>query len=355
MTIKKSWFKRIRMYIVFVLVVAGIFFYFNSKNKVTALVKKVSIENRVVKSTVSASGSVKSKNEADMSFAISAQLTNIYVKEGQKVNSWQILASVDNRGLVQTAQYYKDVLDIAKREKELFLQNEDSNKSLYHGEEGYNIKLREYQEDISKAEANYQVQLANLSKSSIYAPFSGTVIEITKKVGEMATASETIVKVADVDNVYFEISVDQTDFGSIKINQEAEIAFDSYPEVSVPGKVVELPAQANSSDSSFTVKITIEKPKELDLKIGMTGDAYMTTKTSTIEVPSLIYSDVQKDESGTAFLWVVENGKIKKEYPEIGIEGDIYTEIKSDVNKQIVIPAADSAKIQEGYTAKIIN
>lgn len=355
MTTKKSWFKKIKGYIPFVIVIFGIFFYFNSKNNAIALVKKTSIENRVVKKTVSASGSIKSKNEADMSFAITAQITNIYVKEGQKVNYGQILASVDSRGLAQTAQYYKDALDIAKREKELFIENKDSNKDLYHGEEGYNIKLKEYQESISQAEANYQLQLVNLSKASIYAPFIGTVIEITKKVGEIAVASETLVKIADVDQLYFEITADQSDFGSIKIDQAAEINLDSYDGVKIIGKVNELPAQANSADSNFVVKIDITKPTDKEFKIGMTGDAYMTTESSVSEVPTLIYNEVQTDEAGKAFVWVVNRGKILKQYIDVGIEGDIYTEIKTKVDKQIVIPVKENEKIQEGFTPKIIN
>lgn len=355
MTTKKSWFRKLRRYIPFIIIILGIFFYFNSKNKVTALVKKVSIENRVAKKTVSASGSVKSKNQADMSFSISAQVTNIYVKEGQKVYAGQILASVDNKGLTQTAQSYRDALDIAKREKELFIENEDSNKDLYHGDDGYNIKLKEYQESISQAEANYQLQLVYLSRASIYAPFAGTVIELTKKVGEMATASETIAKIADVDNLYFEITADQSDFGSIRVGQEAEVNLDSYSGVAIAGKVNELPSQANPTDSNFVVKIDITKPADKEFKIGMTGDAYMTTQSSISEVPTLIYSEVQTDEAGKTFVWVVENKKLLKQYIDVGIEGDIYTEIITKVDKQIVIPASEGEKIQEGFTPKVIN
>jgi RND family efflux transporter MFP subunit len=354
MTNKKSWFRKLRRYIPFIVVVIVIFFYFNSKNKVTSLVKKVYIENRIAKKTVSASGSVKSKNEADMSFSLTAQITNIYVK-GQKVYAGQVLASVDSKGLIQTAQSYKDALDIAKREKELFIENEDSNKDLYHGEEGYNIKLKEYQESISQAEANYKLQLVYLSKASIYAPFSGTVIEITKKVGEIAAVSETVVKVADVENLYFEITADQSDFGSIKVGQDAEVNLDSYSGLNIAGKVNELPSQANPTDSNFVVKIDIIKPADREFKIGMTGDAYMTTETSNSEVPTLVYSEIQTDEAGKTFVWVIENNKLFKQYIDVGIAGDIYTEIKTKVDKQIVVPVTESEKIQEGFTPKIIN
>lgn len=354
MSINKSWFKRIRSYIFFIVIVLGVLFYFNSKNKVTALVKEVSIQNRVVKKTVSASGSVKSNNQANISFATGGQITNIYVKEGQRVNAGQYLASIDSRTLAQTAASYQAALDIAKKERQLFVENMYANRNLYDGEEGYNIKLSELDKSIDQANANYQAQVATLSKTTIYAPFSGTVIDVVNKVGETVVASATVVSVADTDKLYFEINADQSDFGSIHIGQEVEVELDSYPGVVIPGRVEELPAQANSSDSNFTVKIAITLPENTNVSIGMTGDAYMTTETSDSEVPSLIYSDVQNDESGKPFVWVLNNKKIAREYIDIGIEGDIYTEIKSTVSKPLIVPASDSVKIQEGYTAKLL-
>lgn len=62
MTTKKSWFKKIKEYIPFALVILSVFLYFNSKNKVTSLVKKVYIENRVVKNMVRTEGFEPSTN-----------------------------------------------------------------------------------------------------------------------------------------------------------------------------------------------------------------------------------------------------------------------------------------------------
>lgn len=162
---KKQVFKKARKYILFVIVIIGLFFYFNSKAKVTALVNKTSIVNRVVNKTVSASGSVKSRNEADMSFSLGGQLKYLYVSEGQKVTTGQLLASVDNQSQSQTLNYYKDAWDIAIKEKELFKNNKEQNIDLLHGEKAYNIKLEEYNKQVSQAEANYKLYLSTLGKN----------------------------------------------------------------------------------------------------------------------------------------------------------------------------------------------
>ena len=290
-----------------------------------------------------------------MSFSSGGQLRYLYVSEGQKIITGQLLASIDNQSQSQTLQYYKDAWDIAIKEKELFKNNKDQNIDLLHGEKAYNIKLEEYNQQISQAEANYKIYLSALGKTNIYAPFNATVIEITKKIGENAAANETVVKVADLDKLYFEISVDQSDYGNIKTGQETILNFDSYDGLDFNGAVNELPTQANPDSSDFTVKVDINKTPDLNLWIGMTGDAYMITQSSVSEVPSLIYNEIQKDEVGKPFVWVVDNGRIAKQYIDVGIEGDIYTEVKTKVDKQIVVPSSDGEQIKEGYIAKVIN
>lgn len=352
---KTSIFKKIRVYIPFVIVIVLIFIYFNSKNKVTSLVKKVSVQNRLVTKTVSANGSIKSRNQANISFAVGGQIKYIYVKEGQVVKSGQILASVDNNYQLQTAQSYKDARDIVLRERDLFINKKDTNKTTLGGWESYYIKLREYDEQLSQAEANYKAQLATLTKTNIYAPFDGTVVIINKRVGETAIAGETVATVADLNKLVFEILVDQEDFGRIKIGQDTDIKLDSFDGTVFKGKVLELPAQANASDSNFTVKIDLVKAEGTNFTVGMTGDAYMTIAQTSGEVPSLLYNEILKDDSGKTYIWIVDNGKLKKLSVEIGLEGDLYTELKTKVDKQIVLPATEGEKIQEGYTAKFIN
>jgi len=352
---KTSIFKKIRGYIPFVIAVVLIFWYFNSKNKVTSLVKKVSVQDRIVTKTVSASGSVKSRNQADISFAVGGQIKYIYVKEGQMVKSGQLLASVDNVYQLQTAQSYKDARDIVLREKDLFVNKKDTNTTTYGGDISYEIKLREYNEELSQAEASYQAQLSTLSKTNIYAPFDGTVVNIGKKVGETAITGETVVTVADLTKLIFEIQVDQEDFGTTKIGQETDVKLDSFDGNVFKGKVLELPAQANAGDSNFTVKIDLTKTEGFNFAVGMTGDAYMTIAQTSTEVPSLLYNELVKDDNGKAYVWIVDNGKLKKLNVEVGLEGDLYTELKTKVDKQIVLPATEGEKIQEGYTPKFIN
>ncbi len=347
--------KKIKRFGLFLIIFIGIFLFFNRKNSLTVLVRKIEVKDREVRKTVSASGLIKSSNQADLSFVATGKVLKINVEENQQVKKGELLAYLDSSVQTKTVQTYKDARDIKIRQKELFEEEKKSNTRLLGGDDSYNIKLREYEEALSQAEAQYQAQLHLLSNYYIYAPFDGVVIDVSKKEGEVATASVPFITIADLNDLIFEVVLDQEDYGSLKEGQEVEIELDAYEDAIFKGKVVELPLFANEQLGGFVVKILFESNGKT-AKIGMTGDAFMITEKSDSDVSSLIFNEISYDEAENPFVWIIENGKVRNLPIEIGMQGDIYVEIKTDLSgKDIVVPATDNLEIKEGFKAKIIN
>jgi RND family efflux transporter MFP subunit len=324
----------------------------NSAKSKTVPMRKLSVENRTVVKTVSASGEVKSVNQADLSFPAGQRITSVNVKKGDVVKKGTLLATIESQGIYQTAKSYKDARDVALRQKELFVRNEDSNKDLLGGEDQYNIKLREYDEAISQAEASYNAQYAALRNTALYAPFEGTVIDVTKDIGETTTAGEVVIKLADLSKVQFEIGIDQEDYGQLKNGMTAQINLDAYPNYSFSGTVNEIPLYASSS--SFTAKVDFDNVSDKKPLLGMTGDVKINSMSTEGDVKSLYYDEIYFDEQDKPYVWVEDGGYITKFPIEIGLEGDIYTEVKTDINKQIVAPLTSDIEVKDGYKAKIV-
>lgn len=352
---KKSINKKIRNIVIVLLVILGIFIYFNRKSSLTVLVRRVEVENREVRKTVSASGIVKSSNQADLSFAATGDVLKINVSENESVKKGQLLAYMDSSLQYQTAQSYKDARDIRLRQKELFEEEEKTNTRLLGGETSYKIKLREYEEALSQAEAAYQAQLSVLRNFSIYAPFDGTVISVSYKEGEVAVAGTPAISIANLDDVVFEVVLDQEDYGSVKQDQDVEIELDAYSDNIFKGKVTNLPLYADASKGGFVIESSFETNGET-ARVGMTGDEFMITEKTDGQVPSLIFNEITYDESDNPFVWVLEDRKVKKYPIEIGLVGDIYVEVKTDLSdKTILVPATEGIDIKEGFIAKVIN
>ncbi len=347
--------KKILLSILLIFVIFSWWKFSNKSSVKTIAVKNVEQKKRIVTKTISASGEVKSEEEANLSFPLSQKIISLKVNEGDTVRAGQLLAVVENQNIVQTAQSYKDARDIALRQKELFERNKDDNKNQLGGEEQYEIKLREYNEEISRASAVYNAQLSLLKNSYLYSPIEGTVIDVTKVEGELASPGETIIKVADLNKLYFELKIDQEDFGELRVGMPATIVLDAYPNKDMSASISQLPVFVDSTaNNSFIAKSNFKDTSEIKPILGMTGDIRIQTLVTDHEVNSLYYDQIFSDDQNKNYVWVLDKDVLKKYPVEIGIEGDIYTELKQDIDKQIVTPISDDIEIKEGYKAKVI-
>ena len=355
-TEKSNLGKIVKKWLPILLVVIGVALFFGRRASINVQVRKIQVKDRIVKRSVSASGSVKSKNEADLSFPLVGTIRTISVKEGDEVKKGQLLVNLDTSTQYQSSNYYKDARDIVLRQKDLFVEEREANEDLLGGTDSYEIRLREYNEAVSQAEANYQSSLASLGKSYIYAPFGGTIVEIAVEESETVATGTKVIRIADLNNMIFEIEVDQEDYGLLTVGQDVEIMVDAYSDYTFNGKINYLPLFANEETDNFVVKIDFESFNEHELRLGLLGDAFMIMSKTDSEVPSITFNEVSYDEDDNPFVWVLDGKKVKMFPIEVGLEGDVYTEVRTDLSdKIIVVPAREGLEIEDGFRAKLIN
>jgi multidrug efflux pump subunit AcrA (membrane-fusion protein) len=317
-------------------------------------VKKVNITNRVVKKTVSASGVVKALKSSDLAFPASQTITKLYVKKGEVVQRNDLLAVIDSSASQMSMKAAKDTRDYYIRSRDIFLLNEsDNRKSL--GNKEFELKLRQYNEQVDQYEATYQAAIAGVNNYYLYAPFDGTVLDVYKEEGEMALAGESVFKVADLSKVEFEVTVDQEDYGLLENDMAGEVSLDAFNNKILTAKLENLPLYADgSANPTFVVKLAFENTAETVPLVGMTGDVKIVVSSTITEVPSLYYDEIYFDEEKKPYVWVIENGFLSKLPIEIGIEGDLYTEVKTTVGKQIVVGLTADLELKDGYKALVV-
>lgn len=342
-----------KLFIVVGIILIAIFALSFSRGNKPIEVKEVEIKNRIVQRTVSASGIVKSRNEANLAFASLGRIYNLTVEKGDTIEKGKHLASIDSYSDAQTAQSLKDARDIALRDRDLFIEQYETNKDAVSGSDEYDILLRKENEKVSRAEAAYQAQLGSLTNKYINSPFDGTVIDVFKEEGETALAGETILKVADLDNLIFEIELDQEDFGLLKENQKVEIELDAFPSEVFEGYITSLPTYVDSdTGTDFVIEIDLNGSDDKKILLGMTGDANIVLAETENPVPSLTFDEILFDIEDKPYLLVLDDDKVKKLDIELGLEGDIYYELKSNIDS-VVVMSSDDTELEEGDTVTL--
>lgn len=184
----------------------------NSKTAQSAFAKNGAKGSRSVKvstgiATLSAieekiivNGTLVAARDAELRNEIAGRVTGVYFKEGMIVKKGQMLLTLNDRDLqaqllkaISNANLMKDKL---QRQKSLF------DKQL--------ISIEEYQTSLNNSEtANADVEIlkAQIDKSKIFAPFTGTTGLTTVNEGEYLATGSKICNFVSTDNPDVEFSV----------------------------------------------------------------------------------------------------------------------------------------------------
>jgi HlyD family secretion protein len=152
------------------------------------------------------------------------------------------------------------------------------------------VKAGPRQEAIDQARAKKQAAAAalaaarqQLAETVLFAPFDGVVLSTSAEPGSYLNPGSPVLTIGDIANVWVRAFVSETDLGRIRLNQEAEVTVDAYPDRSWKGRISYISSAAEFTPRSvqtteerthlvYRIKIQLSNPDGA-LKPGMPTDA----------------------------------------------------------------------------------
>lgn len=210
----------------------------------------------------------------------------------------------------------KGLLDDAQREYDRLLAGEESNEVLA---------------------ARAKVEAAQTTVNSLYiiAPFDGEVLSIEHRVGDSVDANELSVNLANLNQLYVETQVDESDIANVQLGNQAEITLDAVNGVIFTGQVTSINPVGESVSGlvKYTVRIDLDKvDSEIFLPLGATANVTIQIKeaTSTLAVP---ITAIQNDTNGEYVSVIQSNGSLARVAVVSGaIVGDMVA-VSGDLNE----------------------
>jgi HlyD family secretion protein len=377
-----------------------------SKNKTTIVVDINQAKIEQIKSSILASGTLIYKEQIELRSEVIGQVSEMLVEEGDQVTKDQILMRLDPRTFnadVEQQRAYVRIQTIAIERQKQDLKNIASkwqrNKNLYErkmiGQDAFElidnqyalakIDLRSREEGLKQAQATLDKAIERLAKTVFRSPIDGIATSVDIKLGETAISGTTniagsnLITVADPSSILVEVLVDEADIANLQLGQNADVFAVAYPNRALSGTVNSIATSAKRSSFrqglSFTVKILLENPGDIDIRPGMScrAEIYTKVKDDTIAVPieAVIFEDtpaekenldtetdsdgisigISSDKVSSSHLFVISDGTAQKRSVELGISNDSLQEITSGINvkdKIIVGPARVLAKLKDG-------
>ena len=255
-------------------------------------VSVLSVQTANVPDLVEVVGTLRAAQTSQLAGQMMANIVEIRVHEGDRVQRGQVLAVLDeaqpraalDRATAADLASQQGVTaadsDLALAEatfrryqtlydkKSVSPQEFDEVKARYQGAEARRDMARAGQ---SQAKAAMQQAHSALGYTRILAPFDGLVTEKKADVGMLASPGMPIFTVEDLRRYRLEATVNETDLRYVRMGQQIPVFIDSVGDKELKGKVVEIVPAADSASRSFLVKI--EMPSDPALRSGLFGRA----------------------------------------------------------------------------------
>lgn len=312
--------------------------------KEEALVSVLQVKDTVFNHYLEIQGDVDTKENILIQPEFSGTLTSLNVKAGQRVSKGQILGRIDDAGMSQQLASLENQYALAKTSFE-------RQKNLWAKKIGSEIQFLQAQTQMISAQKGVAQMRAQLSKTVIRAPFSGTIDEVYAERGQVVAPSQQgLMRIVNLGNMYVSTTVPESYIGKLKVGTEVDVFLKSLGKT-YKGKVRQVGNFINPNNRSFGIEIGVPNPENL-LRPNQVANLKIMdySNKKAIVVPTNV---VQEDGEKNKFVFIVANsngktGTAKKVLVEIGKSSDNVTEIVSGLSANDIIVTEGVNSISEG-------
>ena len=182
---------------------------------------------------------------------------------------------------------------------------------------------------LQAAEADYKAAQANLAAAAeqakalegsagriggigvstsytVGAPISGTVVKVSKAMGEQVAPGEQIVEIINLDTVWVEAPIFEHDLSFLSHQAKPVFTTSAYPGVEFSGKILDIGAVINEQSRAATV--TFEVPnRDRTLRIGMQANVRLDAGEGADAL--IIPKEAVLDNEGKKIVYVLLSGE----------------------------------------------
>lgn len=313
------------------------------QKKNEALVAVTKVSDTIFNHYLEIQGNVDTKENLIVYPQFSGTLVSLNVIAGQKVSKGQVLGRIDDGGLSQQVAQLETQLALAKTTFE-------RQKRLWDQKIGSEIQYLQAQTNmISQQKAVAQIK-AQLAKTVITAPISGTVDEIITERGSVVAPGMGIVRVVNLSNMYISTSVPESYIGKLKVGTIVDVELASLGKT-YPGKIRQIANNINPNNRTFGIEVSVPNTDNL-LRPNQVAKLKVIdyTNKNTIVVPTNV---IQQDAENNKFVFLATNinGKTataKKAIIKTGQSAGNVTEITGGLDAEDTIVTEGANAISEG-------
>jgi len=277
-------------------------------------VKIVTVQASSLQSALEFSGEVRPRIESRLGFRVAGKLISRPAELGQRVKAGQVLAQIDPQDYRLAADAAQAQLGAAvtnrdlaaadfKRFKELREQNFISGAELDRRE----AALKAAQAQVDQAQAQLTTQRNQGAYATLVADAAGVVTAIEAEPGQVVSAGQPVVRVAQEGprDAVFSVPEDKL----AEVLPGAAVMVRVWPgQTQLPGRVREVSASADPVTRTYLVKVALQgrTMPPLGATVTVLPQAARAVQAMAIKLPT---SALRQDGAATA-VWVLDRASM---------------------------------------------
>lgn len=302
------------------------------------------------------SGSLDPEWQADIAPKIDARISETYVKEGDRVEKGQVLATLEETDmsavLFQAQGSYAD----AQASYNLAEQNLARYEKLYQTGAISEAQLDSYrtardtaQGKLDSARGVLGAAESKYAATELIAPQDGIVAKRYFQDGYYAKAGTAIFSVANIDELKIVIHVPEGQISTIAVGNTAQITLPSYNNKQLAGVITHIAPVADLPSHTFQVEISVNNKEQL--RAGVYADVMLTGSPmqNILTIPT--HAIIMRDDQKTLFV-VNDKNVVERRVLDIGYSDEKITQVISGIKETDRFVSEGMNKLREGSVVK---
>ena len=325
---------------------AGALWWALAPKPVLVRVGDVAVEGGAQSAVLTATGYVVAQVQATVAAQVTGMVTEVYVREGEKVSKDQLIARLDDRtarsaaaavaGQLKAAEAAiteyqalaeRDRRDLSRKQM-LARAGAVSQAMLDQAEAAWkqNAALVAYNEGLAEQlRHTLDYNTTELAFTEIRAPFAGVVTERYAHPGEMISPQAVggftqtgICTIVDMSSLEIDVDINETFITRIKAGQRAQVVLDAYPDWQITAHVITIVPTANQQKATVKVRVGFDAldPRilpQMGAQVWFEGEAGPPRPVSLSIVRAAVH-----DEAGHSYVFRLVDGIARRTPVRLG-------------------------------------
>ena len=332
--------KRRWLLVVFlIIIIVALIFWRGSRNKQVEF-SEYQLSRQDISQTLVLSGTLDAKERVYLNFLAGGRLVYLGAKEGDWVEKWQTIATVDYRDLQKNLE--KSLNSYENNRLDWDAQLEEDKDQVLDDDEA---RVRQQQQNLLENTVLdvelISVAVVNRVPSTYY---DGILLTVPSPVTGVTLSPSDVFELVNPQTILIRAEVDEIDLSMLSLGQKAKLIFDSYPDESIESEIsfIALKSTAGSTGTVFKLELPMLGIEDLSkYRIGMNADVEieLAKKTDILAIPL----EAINNQQGQTIVRVKSQNRqgYEERIIELGLESDETAEVVSGLEEGEIILIED--------------